>query len=127
MTTRRPVEGSSRRSNAPDGRIQVSAAATATPARSRMSGRLAASGLPSEIDRLEAGVAPIHHEDAEALLHPRLDVVRVRRKPARHLEFLARREHLLNRILPARLIEHALALLVGGREDAAQRAGAGPQ
>ena len=37
-TIRRPVVGSSRRSNAPDGRIQVSAAAAATPASRRMSG-----------------------------------------------------------------------------------------
>src|SRR6266536_1260812 len=110
---RRPVAGSSRRSNAPAGRIHVSAAATATLTRSRMSGRLAASGLASKVDGLETSVAPVHDEDAEALLHAHLDVVGVRGKAARHFEFLARREHLLDGVLPTRLIEHALAFLVG--------------
>src|SRR5690349_6118703 len=56
--------------------------------------------LATDVDGLEPGIAPLHDEDAEALLHARLDVVRVRRVAARHVELFARRQHLLDRVLP---------------------------
>src|SRR5262249_30055373 len=48
-------------------------------------GGAAAGGFLPDVDRLEPGVAPVHHEHTEALLHARLDVSRVRRIAARHL------------------------------------------
>ena len=40
---------------------------------------LPAGRLSAHVNGLEAGVAPVHHENAEALLHAHLDVVGVRR------------------------------------------------
>src|SRR5688500_15313361 len=52
-------------------------AVVATPrsaAKTRRLIRAAIRRFAADIDRLEPGVAPLHHEHAEALLHPRLDV-----------------------------------------------------
>src|SRR5678816_4878467 len=64
----------------------------------------------ADVDRPEALLTPADDEDAETLLHARLDVVRRRRIAARHVELLARREHLLNRRLPPFLVDDALSL-----------------
>src|SRR5207249_6795757 len=103
-----------------------SCSSPAATSRRRLLGRWTPCGGAPEFHRLEAWIAPIHHEDAEALLHAHLDVGGCRRKAAGNVEFLARGEHGLDRVFPGGPIEHALSGGVGGREDAAQRAGAGP-
>src|SRR5262245_6100240 len=95
--------------------------------RSMMPSMSAAGDSPADVHRAEARVPPVDDEDAEPLLDARLDVVLGGGISARHLEFLARGEHLLNRCLPSRGVEVAFALGVGGREHAAQRTGAGKQ
>src|SRR5207244_130751 len=60
-----------------------------------------ASSGAADAHRLETRLAPVHHEDAEALFHPQLDVVGIGRKPARYVEFPTRRQHLLNRAFPS--------------------------
>src|SRR5207247_794439 len=78
--------------------------------RSAVGCRLSAPGrLAADVDGFESRVAPVHDEDAEALLHPRLDVAGVRRIAARDLELLARGEHLLNRVLVRAGVDDALA------------------
>src|SRR5438093_3571207 len=84
-------------------------------------GCLSPGDLSPDLDRLEPGIAPVDYKDAKALLHARLDVVGVRRVAAWNVELLARREHLLNRRLPALRVERALAARVRGGEHAAQR------
>src|SRR5262245_51979687 len=88
---------------------------------------LAPGHAPADVDRAEPGIDPVHDEDAEPLLDACLDVVLGGRIAARQVELLACREHLLDGLLPALGVERPLALGVGRREHAAQRAGAGEQ
>src|SRR5881394_907125 len=88
---------------------------------------LPAGRLLPDVHGFEPLLAPVDHEDAEALAHALFDVVRRRRIAARDVELLARREHLLDGRFPTRGIEHALARRIDGRENAAQRAGAGEE
>src|SRR5690606_17076252 len=60
---------------------------------------------PPQFHGPESRLAPVHDEHAEALLHAHLDVVLGGWVAARHAELLARRQHLLDRVLPALLIE----------------------
>src|SRR5687768_2787436 len=80
-----------------------------------------------DVDRLEPLFAPVDDEHAEPLLHPRLDVRRGGRVPARHVELLARGQHLLDARFPSLLVEDALAVRVGRREYSAKRPRAGEQ
>src|SRR5690606_25721241 len=89
--------------------------------------RSAAGDRPAELDRLEARVAPVHHEDVEALRHAALDVVGTRGEAAQELELLAGVRDGLDRGLPGLLVEDALAVRALGREDAPERPGARPQ
>src|SRR4029453_17376455 len=83
--------------------------------------------LSADVDGLEPLLAPVDHEHAEALLHAGLDVRRGRGIAARHVELLARREHLLDRRFPALRVEYALTVRVGRGEDPAKCAGPGKQ
>ena len=76
--------------------------------------RLTTSDSAPDVQGPETGLAPVHDEHAEALLHPRLDVARVCRVAARHVEFLARGQHLLDRVFqpPASSTRSPAALVV---------------
>src|SRR5215203_1554221 len=85
--------------------ITVSTAVTSQITRARIPLNYAGSasgGLLSDLDGLETGVTPVHHEHAEALFHARFDVVGRGGVAARHIELLAGRQHLLNRRFPGR-------------------------
>src|SRR5262245_12270241 len=90
-------------------------------------GRGAARGFASDLDSLEPRLTPVHDEDAEALLHARLDVGSSRRISAGTLEFLARCEHLLYRVFVRDRVDNAFAGGVGGGEHAAQRPRSWPE
>src|SRR4029079_17158292 len=86
--------------------------------------RLSGADAAADVDGAETGLAPVHDEHAEALLHARLDVLVGRGVAAGNVDLLARGEHLLDGGFPALLVAGRPAVGADRREDAAQRAGA---
>src|SRR5262245_57949187 len=90
-------------------------------------GRSAARGLASDLNGLEPGIAPVHGEDAETLLHARLDVGSGCGISAGNLELLARGQYLLDGVFVRDRVDDPFTGRVGRGEHAAQRARTGPQ
>ena len=73
----------------------------------RPSGRATA-----DLDTLESRFAPVHDEDAEALGHPFLDILGVRRNTTGYVELDAGGQDFLDRSLVSDRVGYALAVFI---------------